>query len=272
MRGNYGKTALCFAALLMYIGIYMVPIQTAGVLFAQGKGKLAITVKEGNHWMHSFRIMAVVKVNNPPQMAFWLEDSIGNFVSTIYVTHRTALQDWRPSPGEKKGEIRRPSSLPVWVHQHQSGGIMSEASCSGCHDYFDKKEKKPVADSPVDAITGATPQLGFTREWVVPSSLAPVTYIIKAEINHSKDFNDYYHEKAAETDFAYSGGKMGSGQPSIVYSGKLKIGDMETTTALEKIGHGHPAGKTGDVFLNFKNLDTALDIIESIQVKYQKIK
>lgn len=272
MKGNRRKSALWGAILLVYTVICMAPMQTVGVLFAQEKDKLSITVTEGDHWMHSFRIMMVVKVNNPPQMAFWLEDSTGNFQTTIYVTHRTAMQDWRPSPGEKKGEIRRPSSLPVWIHQHQTGGIMSKVSCSSCHDYFDKKEKKPVAESPLDAITEATPKKGFTKESAVPPNLAPGTYIVKAEINHSKDFNDYYHEKAAETDFAYSGGKMGSGQPSIVYSGKLKIGDTATATVLERSGHGHPAGKTGDLNLDLKKLDSALDIIESIQVKYQPVR
>lgn len=272
MKKTPNKSTLVVAILLLCAIISMATMISTQKLYAQEKGKLIVTVTEGNHWIHSFRIMAVVKVNNPPQMAFWLEDSSGNFVSTIFVTHRTAMQDWRPSPGEKKGEIKRPSSLPVWVHQHQVGGVMTEASCSDCHDYFDKKDKKPAPGSPVDAITGATPKSGFTREWSVPPDLQPGTYVLKAEINHSKDFNDYYSEKAAEADFAYSGSKMGSGQPSLVWSGKLQIGHGVSTAELKQIGHGHPAGKTGEIYLDLKNLNTVLDIIESIKVKYQMVK
>lgn len=235
-------------------------------------GKLIFNVKEGEHWNHSFRVMLVVKVKNQPQMAFWLEDSSGNYLATIYVTHRTATQDWRPSPGEKKEEIRRPSALPVWVHQHQNGGIMSKTACSNCHDLFNMKEKNIDFNSSIAAITGATPKAGFSEEWNIPSDLKEGTYVIKAEINHSKDFNKYYKEKVAETDSLYSGGKMGSGQPSVVWVGKIKIGNVESSTMLKIIGHGHPAGKNGTIYPDLGNLDTALEIIESIYIKYKPSK
>ncbi len=124
-------------------------------------------------------------------------------------------------------------------------------------------------ESSIEGITGATPKRGFKKEWGVPPNLPFGTYLLKAEINHSKDFNDFYHEGASPSDFAYSGGKMGAGQPSVVYAGKIKISDKPMTTVLEKIGHGHPAGKTGDLYPDLKNLDTALEIVKSIQVTYQ---
>ncbi|MCD6334688.1 MAG: hypothetical protein J7M27_05080 [Candidatus Latescibacteria bacterium] len=232
------------------------------------KGKLSITVKEGTHWLHSFRVMWVVKVTNAPQMAFWLEDAEGNFVATMYVTHRTATQDWRASPGEKKGEIRRPSSLPIWMHTHRQGGIQSKASCAACHQKVKTEDKSTEGHPLLDAITGATPKWGFTREWAILEDFKPGTYIVRAEINHSKDFNEHYRKGLVVGDPNYSGGKMGSGQPSMLWEGTLEIGETETSTALEKVGHGHPSGKTGDVYPDLNTLTSALDIVEAIQVKY----
>ncbi|MBD3289754.1 hypothetical protein GF337_13185 [candidate division KSB1 bacterium] len=227
-----------------------------------------MTVAEGEHWEHSFRVFWIIKVTNQPQMAFWLEDSSGNYVSTIYVTHRTATQDWRSAPGEDEDEIERKSALPVWVHQHQNGGIMAESTCSNCHDLHQADEKKVAPDSRLAAITGATPEKSFTKGWSIPNTLKAGTYIVKAEINHSKDFNDYYNEDAKNTDSAYSGGEMGSGQPSVIWKGKLHIGKRSSHVSLEQIGLGHPAGRDGKIYSNFKNLDSALKIVESITVKY----
>ncbi len=233
------------------------------------KQRIIVIVKPGAHWQHSFRVMWLIKVTNQPQMAFWLEDADGNYVATIYVTHRTALQDWRSSPGEKKEKIRRPSSLPVWIHQHQAGGLMAEATCSSCHNFHDAKEKLVDPSSELAAITGATPKTDFTKEWQIPPELKPGKYLIKAEINHSKDFNDSFKEDAAEHDKNYSGGKWGSGQPSVFWQGELQIGDKPSTVWLKKIGRGHPAGKDGKVYSDLNMLDSALDIVESIEVKVE---
>jgi hypothetical protein len=212
--------------------------------------------------------MWVVKVTNEPQMAFSLEDAEGNFVSTMYVTHRTAAQDWRASPGEKKREIRRPSSLPIWTHTHRQGGIQSKASCAVCHQKHKVGDKSTEGHPLLDAVTGATPKWGFTREWAVPADLKPGKYIVRAEINHSKDFNEPYRKGLPQDDPNYSGGEMGSGQPSVLWEGTLEMGGETASIALEKVGHGHPSGKTGDVYPDLSTVTSALDIVEAIQVKY----
>lgn len=260
------KAVICFWIFFL-IGLSIL-VQKATAQNEQ-KQKLIVTVKPGAHWQHSFRIMGLIKVTNQPQMAFWLEDAAGNYVATIYVTQRTALQDWRSSPGEKKDQIRRPSSLPVWVHQHQAGGLMAKATCSSCHDLHDAKDKRIDPGNELAAITGATPKTDFTRTWQIPPDLKPGKYFIKAEINHSKDFDDSFKEDAAENDSNYSGGKWGSGQPSVVWQGELQIGTRPATVQLKKIGHGHPAGKNGAIFSDLKVLDSALDIVEKIEVKIE---
>ena len=63
------------------------------------------------------------------QFAVWIEDSLGNYVKTIYATKFTANGGWS----------KRPQSIPVWV---QKSGLA-------------KLNKKDV-----DALTGATPRTG----------------------------------------------------------------------------------------------------------------
>ncbi len=259
------KIIFCFA-IIVQIGLML--SSRATVAQSNPEQKIVIAVREGAHWQHSFRIMGLIKVTNQPQMAFWLEDDAGNYVATLYVTPRTALQDWRPSPGEKKDKIRRPSSLPVWVHQHQAAGLMDQATCTSCHDLHKTKEKAIAPNSELATITGATPKSGFTKEWRLPDNLKAGKYIIKAEINHSKDFNDAFKESAAENDDNYSGGKMGSGQPSVIWQGELLIGDTPASTSLKKIGHGQPAGTDGNIYPDLNGLDTALEIVAAIEVKF----
>ncbi|MDZ7330803.1 MAG: hypothetical protein ONB31_02365 [candidate division KSB1 bacterium] len=260
------KAIVFLSTFLLIWSLISIQKETAQAQAMQNQ-KISVTVKPGAHWQHSFRILGLIKVTNQPQMAFWLEDSEGNYLTTLYVTYRTAVQDWRSSPGEKKGEIRRPSSLPVWVHQHQAGGLMDQSICARCHDLHKAKEKVIDPNSELATITGATPKAGFTREWQIPVDLKPGKYLIKAEINHSKDFNNAFKEAARENDQNYSGGKMGSGQPSVVWQGELQIGTKPSAVWLKKIGHGHPAGKDGTIFSDLSMLDSALDIVESIEVK-----
>ncbi|MDR1094440.1 MAG: DUF2271 domain-containing protein [Clostridiales bacterium] len=63
------------------------------------------------------------------QYAFWIEDTDGNYVDTLYVTRYTGLE----------GHRRRPQSLPKWV---------SKAN---------PNDMKPFE---TDAVTGATPRSG----------------------------------------------------------------------------------------------------------------
>lgn len=253
---------------LMLTGMIFGAIRISTVAQSDSKGKLVIAVKEGPEWLHAFRVMMVAKVKNPPQMAFWLEDTTGNFVATIYVTHRTAIQDWRAAPFQKKETLRRPSSLPIWTHKHQRGGVQAQTVCAGCHDWH-KEPKKPDSDNnPIAAITGATPKASFVKEWLIPAGLQAGTYVVHAEINHSKDFNASFPEPAKETDPNYSGGSWGSGQPSLLWSGRIKIGEQPSRCQLQLAGHGQPAGKDGSVTTDLASLSSALNIVESIQLSY----
>jgi hypothetical protein len=85
---------------------------------------------------------------------------------------------------------------------------------------------------------------------------------VKAEFNHSIDFNDYYHREAKKGDGNYSGGKDGSGQPAVVYSATVYADTRKTE--LELIGHSSPDGTNGSVYENMDSLTTAKEIVKSI--------
>lgn len=231
----------------------------------QVKGKLIITVKEGKNWQSSIPIVLFIKKSTIPQMAFWLEDTRGNFVATIYVTRSTALQDWRAMPYEKEQIIKRPYSLPIWLHRHIRGGIHSLESCSSCHAKHRTADKTVKNDPILDSFTSATPKSGFTREWTIPPELQPGTYIFCAEINNSFDFNDTYRKDLRVTDPNYNDV---SGQPSILMQGIITIGTNQAATALKLAAHGNPIGKNGGISDDLHGITTARNIIDSINVMY----
>ena len=97
----------------------------------------------------------------------------------------------------------------------------------------------------------------------------PGTYVLRAEINHARDWNETYRADASEVDSGWSGGDaVGSGQPSLVWQGTIQIGGAASEAALKPFGHGHPSGATGDVIPDLKTLTTAMHILEAVQVKY----
>lgn len=63
------------------------------------------------------------------QYAVWIEDSVGKFVKTLYVTNFTA----------KGGYISRPGCIPQWV---------------------EKAGAKNLSEEQIDAFSGATPKTG----------------------------------------------------------------------------------------------------------------
>jgi hypothetical protein len=227
-------------------------------------GRLAITAEPGDNWQHEFRTGLISRMTTVPQMAFWLEDPDGDFVATIFVTHKGATEDW----GGAAGEIKRESALPVWYHKHRSAGVELMTLCMGCHG-LRRSTDKAVKDKPeLDAITGATPRDAFTRQWSVPERVPLGDYVVRAEINQSLDWNDTYRKDLPETSPDYGGEDASSGQPSVVYSGSITIGEVPASVALSAVGHGDPSGRTGVVFEDLDGLTTALSIVDSIGVAF----
>lgn len=126
----------------------------------------------------------------------------------------------------------------------------------------------PTKDKPiVDGISGATPRKSFDVKLKTISDLKQ--FIVKIEVNHSTDFNDCYPKNAKEGDTNYSGGKEGSGQPSIIYMAEVDLLKGETTFDATLIGHSSPDGSDGEVHTDMSGLTTALEIIKRITINIQ---
>ena len=216
--------------------------------------EIEIKVAEGDEWDHKLKIikwLPFISVTNQPQIAIWIEDLDGKYLETLYVTQGVAKQEWKKAPGDPtpKEEIRRPESLPHWAHQR---GIKY-----GDGLYI------PTRDNPLaDAVTSATPKTSFKLSSKIEAKRKEV--IIKAEINHSGDFNDYFHKNLDPDSEYYGGGRWGSGQPAVIYAKKIHLTGNEQKHSLEMIGHSSPSGENGKVYADISKLTTAKRIVEDI--------
>ena len=106
-------------------------------------GDIRIHVAEGSEWLHDYDLFLGLNKKNAPQMAIWIEDEDGGYLSTVYVTHKAATQDWIADEDE-----RREEALPHWCHQR---GVM-----------YDDGLYMPTRNRPLlDGISGATPRESF---------------------------------------------------------------------------------------------------------------
>ena len=212
------------------------------------QGDLAITIDTGEHWLHDFPLFWGISKKNPPQFAVWIEDTSGRYISTIFVTKKIATEGWISNGGN-----RRKEALPYWCHRR---GIV-----------YDDGLLLPTKEKPLtDGVTGATPKNDKTIQVRLKGFNEPV--VIKAEFNHSVDFNSFFPKNAAVGDTNYSGGKEGSGQPAIVYEATVFPGMTETE--LKIIGYSSPDGADGNIHTDLEKLTTAKSIVKKITVKINK--
>lgn len=212
-------------------------------------GDVKVSIEQGEEWLHDFPLLLGIKAKNQPQIAIWIEDPDGNYLSTIFVTHKIATQSWKMSGGN-----RRKEALPHWSY---SRGVQ-----------YDDGLYLPTKDRPLtDGISGATPRGSFEIKLHPTDKLK--RFRIKIEVNHSTDFNDYYPESATEGDKNYSGGKLGSGQPAVVYSADIDLRGGKRSFKAALIGHSSPDGSSGEIYSDTSGLTTALDIVKSITIYVQ---
>ncbi len=118
---------------------------------------IAVTVEAGPGWLHDYPVGAGISIVNAPQIAIWLEDSCGRYISTLYISSKCARNTWTASGGST-----RPEALPVWSGQRGGDNI--------------------------DGVTGATPRGTFTVYGRTPSAGTR----LMVEVNHSADFDRYW--------------------------------------------------------------------------------
>lgn len=215
-------------------------------LLEYNQGDIRVKVEKGTAYLHDFPLFLGIERKNAPQMAIWVEDTAGNYVATIYVTGKIANQSWSFAGGN-----RRKEALPCWCYAR---GVR----------YGDGLYLPTKSEPLTDGVSGATPRESFEVKMTPLSGLKH--FVVKVEVNHSTDFNEYYPKSAKEGDKGYSGGKMGSGQPAVVYAAEVNLESGEKEFKAVLIGHSSPDGSNGDVFPDVTKLTTALRIIKEIIV------
>ena len=210
--------------------------------------ELSIDLLRGEHYWH-------------PQMAVWVEDTLGNYLESLYVSKATAqglffggrnkenFKEFDQSQ-QTNTDYRRVNALPVWSHKrgrlYEDGWVV------------------PTREEPLpDAITGAT----FVDNFVLNSSVDYINrFVVMVEINVAFDDNEFYSEYDFPDDEVFHNGTGQLGQPSIVFSAEVDMSDAHNYYLMEMIGRGHHSGQTGELFSDLSNLTTANEIVERIVV------
>lgn len=210
------------------------------------QGDLKVSIVEGGGWLHDFPLFLGISKKNPPQIAIWLEDTNGKYLSTVYASYKIAHQGWVNANGN-----RRKEALPCWCYAR---GVK-----------YPDGLYLPTKDQPLtDAISGATPRKGFDVKITPNGNLKK--FVVKVEVNQSTDFNDSYPKTAKEGDANYSGGKEGSGQPALVYATLVDLTTGQKTFNAQLIGHSSPDGTSGNIYTDMSGITTALNIVKQITV------
>ncbi len=191
-----------------------------------------------------------------PLMAIWIEDTLGNYLQTLYVAESIATGVFRhgdASTGKwMPGEIRRPAALPYWCHQR---GIQA---ADGLY--------LPCPENPLpDAYTGATPTGSFILNTKTDELIDKPFYVL-FEINQSWDWNEYWTNNKFPGDMQY----FSSAQPALVYNTLVNMSDLKDKYNMEPVGRSHHSGATGELFDDLHTLTTALNIAEMIIVRIKE--
>lgn len=203
------------------------------------EGDYVIQVEPGEEWLHDFSRF----VKTPPQYALWMENASGEYLGTLFLTRKTATEGWVFNKGN-----RRIEALPVWAHKRN---IHDES------DVLYPSKNEPLCDG----VSGATPK--EESEIIIRPVNPHRGFRVFMEVNQSTDFNEHWPKNAQSNEAEWSGGKDGSGQPSLVYSAWV---DPDESGPLELIlmGHGSPDGSDGLIYEDISTISTALHILDSV--------
>lgn len=207
-----------------------------------GSQKISVELKKGEAFQY-------------PLFAIWVEDSIGNYIETLYISRviSSSTFDYGKKVGNKWSSAtkRRPEALPYWSHKR---GIQSSDGLF-----------IPLNGSPdLDAVSGATPTSNFIVK-LRANFNNDNGYKVLVELNQSYDWNEYYTKNKFPDDKIYSGSGQ-VGQPSLIYAAEIKKTELKSTThkIMNLIGHGHHSGKDGKLYKDILQITTAKNIAERI--------
>lgn len=211
--------------------------------------KISVDLLRAKHYWH-------------PQIAIWIEDTLGNYQQTLFVTKATAKglffggrskENYKTFDAEKVGQnrnYRQVNALPVWSHQRN---ILA-----------DNGNYAPTKEHPlVDAIIGATPVDNFVLETSIERL---ERFILKLEINVAFDDNEFYSKFDFPDDAIFHNGTGQLGQPSLVFEVPINLSDQQSYYLMQLVGHGHYSAQDGRIYKDLSTLTTALEIVERVVV------
>ena len=210
-------------------------------------GDIKIRIEAGNEWIHPHDLFLGLKLQNPPQIAIWVEDMDGNYLATLYVSHKAGTNSWKMNHGDMRKE-----ALPLWNH--------TRLPASDTDSNTGATTPKPVPD----AVTGATHKGSFDIK--MRPDIKLTNFVIKAEFNNDTDWNEHYPKAAKKGDENYT---AESGQPAIVYRAEIDLSSGRREFTAQIVGHSSPDGSTGDLYTDLSKLTTAKNIVKEITIKIE---
>jgi hypothetical protein len=213
-----------FAALIAFVGCAAVKSAAPDLIT---DNTITLSVEPGAQWQGRMKFF-IFSVKKMPQLAAWIEDGNGMYISTITITNRGAKKNWRSAPEEG-----RPEALPVWNQKIQNNATQHE----------------------IDAVSSATSKGSVEAQINDGLLINGQEYHVYLEVNHSYDYNETYPESITGV----------NGQPSALYHAQF-IAGQSGTTSLAPLGRGSVDGSNGTITKGLEGLTTALEIIKSAYV------
>jgi hypothetical protein len=232
-------------AVVLIISCTMGPDIKDGMTFGSFEGtsgqKITIHFDRGADFLQ-LKNMGFMKLKITPQIAVWMEDTLGKYMGTVYVTAGFGTQRWKYYV-PKGDSCFRPMCMPYWLNRYIAAGNTS-----------------PTPSKPLpDAVTGATPTGDFSIKLTVPDSVKAFTLF--AEWNRSFDNNATFTKKRSSF----------NGQPSAVVCAHIDLDDTtRSADTLKLFGRGGETGSDGKLYNDTDKLTTALSVFGKIVAVREK--
>jgi hypothetical protein len=232
----------CIVAMVLLFQMYcsVGPDVKDGMTFgnetAAGK-KITVHFDRGPKFIHLKRLgFMMVKIT--PQISLWMEDTLGNYLGTGYVTKSFGKQAWKWSKPQPDSCFR-PMCMPYWLNRFKAAGNAA-----------------PTFNKPLpDAVCGATPTGGFTVIVSCPDSIK--VFKVFAEWNSSFDNNVTFTKNKSSF----------NGQPPVIACAKIDLTDMaRSVDTLKVIGRSGENSDDARLYTDVDKLTTALAIFGNVTV------
>lgn len=196
-----------------------------------------LDVERGPNFMHDAKI-GIMNLRITPQIAIWLEDSLGAYLGTVYVTKCFGKQQWKMAKPHPDSCLRS-TCMPYWLNRFKAAG-----------------NHIPTPNTPLpDAVCGATPTGSFSVSFTVPDSVAKFKVLV--EWNSSFDNNETFTKESASF----------NGQPSVVASALVNNGDSAGVVTLVNSGRGGALGSDPKLYDDLDKITTARSIFGTMSLR-----